>query len=171
MQREILRSKQAPLKQQYRESPGTAVVRASAVGRLDVDQIACVVSSWHGETIAGLHAATGGSGALACSADLLLDALVACAGVTLSAVATSLGVAVRGGQVVAEGTWDARGTLGVDKSAAVGLTNITLRFELDSPASDVELERLIEMTERYCVILQTLRSPPRLEIERSAAPA
>lgn len=169
MQREILRSKQAPLKQQYRESPGTAVVRAYAAGRLDVDQIACVVSSWHGETTAGLHAATGGLGALACSADLLLEALVACAGVTLSAVATSLGVAVRGGRVVAEGTWDARGTLGVDKSAAVGLTNITLRFELDSPASNAELERLVGMTERYCVILQTLRSPPRLAIERSAA--
>ena len=106
MQREILRSKQAPLKQQYRESPGAAVVRAYAAGRLDVDQIACVVSSWHGETTAGLHAATGGSGALACSADLLLEALVACAGVTLSAVATSLGIAVRGGQVIAEGAWD-----------------------------------------------------------------
>jgi uncharacterized OsmC-like protein len=169
MDRDALRARQAPLKQQYRESSASGVVTARAGGRLAVDDIACVVQSWHGETMAGLHPATGGSGALACSADLLLEALVACAGVTLSAVATSMGVAVHGGRIVAEGRWDARGTLGVDRSVAVGVTDIVLRFELDTAASDADIQRLLDTTERCCVIFQTLRSPPRLTMERHRA--
>jgi hypothetical protein len=134
-----LRALQAPLKQRYRETPDAARVAARAEARLDPGDVACSVPSWHGETNAGLHPATGGSGDLACSADMLLEALVACAGVTLRAVATTMGVAVRGGRVIAEGSrviaegiWDARGTLGVDRTVPVGLSDIGLRFEIDS---------------------------------------
>ena len=109
-----------------------------------------------------MHPAAGGDGAMACSADMLLEALVACAGVTFRAVSTAMGIAVRGGRIVAEGSWDARGTLGIDRAAPVGLTDITLRFEIDSDAPADKLARLIETTERYCVILQTLKSPPRV---------
>lgn len=166
MHRDALRAAQAPLKQRYRDTPASAMVRARATGRLDIANVACVVESWPGETVAGLHPATGGSGALACSADLLLEALVACAGVTLSAVATAMDIPIRGGRVVAEGHWDARGTLGVDRSAPVALTDITIRFELDTVASDADIQRLLETTERYCVILQTLKTPPRLTVAR-----
>ena len=125
---------QAPLKQRYRDTPDAARVPARAEARLDADGIACTVPSWDGETKAGLHPATGGSGELACSADMLLEAVVACAGVTLRAVATASGVTIRGGRVIAEGSWDARGTLGIDRSVPVGLTDIALRFEIDSDA-------------------------------------
>ena len=128
---EQLRALQAPLKQQYRESPQAAIAPARAEARLDPDSIACAVPSWHGETVAGLHPATGGNGELACSADMLLEAVVACAGVTLRAVATAMGIAIRHGRVVAEGSWDARGTLGIDRAAPVGLTDITLRFDIE----------------------------------------
>lgn len=125
-----------------------------------------------GETDAGLHPATGGDGSLACSADMLLEALVACAGVTVSAVATAMGVKLRGGRVVAEGHWDARGTLGVDREAPVGLTDIALTFELDTDADAATVQRLVEMSERFCVIYQTLRAPPRLTVtHRTAAGA
>jgi len=126
-----LRGLQAPLKKRYREQPATALTPTRAEAMLDVDRIACRVRSWGVETNAGLHQATCGHGSLACSADMMLEALVACAGVTVSAVATAMGVKLRGGRVVAEGHWDARGTLGVDREAPVGLTDIALTFELD----------------------------------------
>jgi len=164
MNAEQLRAAQAPIKQRYRESPDTARVPARAECRLDPDDIACSIPSWPGETKAGLHAATGGSGELACSADMLLEALVACAGVTLRAVATAMGITLHGGRVIAEGHWDARGTLGIDRTVPVGLSDITLRFDIQTDAAPDKLARLIETTERYCVILQTLRAPPRIAI-------
>ncbi len=167
MNAEQLRAAQAPIKQRYREAPDTALVPAHAECRLDSDDIACTVTAWHTETRAGLHPATGGSGELACSADMLLEALVACAGVTLRAVATAMGVPLRGGRVIADGHWDARGTLGVDRAAPVGLTDIALRFELDADAPADKVARVIEITERYCVILQTLKAPPRISVERA----
>ena len=164
MNAEQLRAMQAPIRQRYRDTPDAARVPARAEARLDADEIACTVPSWHGETTAGLHPATGGSGELACSADMLLEAVAACAGVTLRAVATASGVTIRNARVIAEGTWDARGTLGVDRSVPVGLTDIALRFEIDSDADPAKLERMIQTTERYCVILQTLRTPPRITV-------
>jgi len=164
MNAEELRAVQAPHKQSYRDTPDAARVPARAEARLDADGIACAVPSWGGETRAGLHPATGGSGELACSADMLLEAVVACAGVTLRAVATASGVTIRSGRVIAEGVWDARGTLGIDRSVPVGLTDIALRFEIDSDADPAKLERMIQTTERYCVILQTLRNPPRIRV-------
>ncbi len=166
MNADHLRALQAPLKQRYRETPQDALTPARAEARLDPDGISCVVPSWRGETVAGLHPATGGTGELACSADMLLQAVVACAGVTLRAVSTAMGITIRHGRVVAEGTWDARGTLGIDRQAPIGLTDITVRFELDADADPAKLARLIETTERYCVILQTLRNPPRITIAR-----
>ncbi|HTB45644.1 MAG TPA: OsmC family protein [Acetobacteraceae bacterium] len=164
MNAEQLRAAQAPLKQGYREAPDTARVPARAEAMLDPDDVACSVAGWHGEVRAGLHPATGGDGSLACSADMLLQALVACAGVTLRAVATAMGVTIRHGRVVAEGHWDARGTLGVDRAAPVGLTDIALSFDVDCDADPAKLERMIATTERYCVILQTLRAPPRISL-------
>ena len=159
-----LRALQAPLKKQYREQPETARMPARAEAMLDVERVACRVRSWAGETDAGLHPATGGDGSLACSADMLLEAFVACAGVTISAVATAMGVKLRGGRVIAEGHWDARGTLGVDREAPVGVTDIVLKLELDTDADPATVQRLVEMTERFCVIYQTLRTPPRLSV-------
>lgn len=164
MNAEQLRAMQAPLKQRYRDTPEAARVPARAEARLDLDDIACTVPVWHGETKAGLHPSTGGSGDLACSADMLLEAVVACAGVTLRAVATAYGVTLRSAKVIAEGNWDARGTLGIDRSAPIGLTDIALRFEVDSDADAAKLERMIQTTERYCVILQTLRNPPQITV-------
>ena len=162
MNADELRALQAPLKQSYRDTPDAAKVTARAEGSLDPNDIAIVVDAWHGKVTAGLHPAGGGTGALACSADMLLEALVGCAGVTFRAVATAMGVTVRGGKVTAEGKWDARGTLGVDKTAPVGLTDISLRFEVDCDADRTKLERMIQTTERYCVILQTLKAPPNV---------
>jgi uncharacterized OsmC-like protein len=159
-----LRALQAPLKQRYRDAPDTARVTARAEATLDPAAVACSVPAWHHTVIAGLHPATGGDGALACSADMLLEALVACAGVTLRAVATAMGVPLRSGKVIAEGVWDARGTLGIDRAVPVGLTDVTLRFEIDAEADAAKLARLIETTERYCVIYQTLKSPPHLSV-------
>ena len=164
MNAEQLRAMQAPLKQSYRDTPDTARVPARAEAVLASDDIACTVPSWQGETRAGLHPATGGSGELACSADMLLEAVVACAGVTLRAVATAMGVTIRSARVIADGTWDARGTLGIDRSVPVGLSDIALRFEIDSDADPAKLERMIQTTERYCVILQTLRNPPNITV-------
>jgi uncharacterized OsmC-like protein len=166
MNADELRALQAPLKQAYRDDPGSARVPARARATLDLGDIACAVPGWHGVTTAGLHPATGGSGALACSADMLLEALAACAGVTLRAVATAMGIELRGGRVLVEGAWDARGTLGIDKAAPVGLTDIALRFELDTDADPAKLDRLVATAERYCVIFQTLRTPPRLSVSR-----
>ena len=162
MNADELRAIQAPIKQLYRDNPQAARVPARAEGTLDPDNIAISVDAWHGKVTAGLHKAGGGSGELACSADMLLEALVGCAGVTLRAVATAMGVTIRGGTVIAEGFWDARGTLGVDRAAPVGLTDITVTFDVDCDADTAKLERMIQTTERYCVILQTLRAPPKV---------
>jgi len=168
MNAEDLRAIQAPLKQRYREDPASARVPARAKGILDPDGVACTVRAWHGEVTAGLHPAGGGTGELACSADMLLEAVVACAGVTLRAVATAMGVTVHSGRIIAEGVWDARGTLGVDRAAPIGLTEITLRFDVDCDADAARLERMIQTTERYCVILQTLRAPPTISVAGGA---
>ncbi len=165
-----LRALQAPLKKQYREQPETGRTPARAEAILDLDRVACRVRSRGSEIDAGLHPATGGNGKLACSADMLLEALVACAGVTISAVATAMGVKLRSGRVIAEGHWDARGTLGVDRDVPVGLTDIALRFELDTDADAATVQRLVEMSERFCVIYQTLRTPPRLSITHQIVP-
>jgi uncharacterized OsmC-like protein len=165
MNAEELRAVQAPLKQHYRDQPDAALVTSRAEGSLDPTDIAIAVDGWHGKIIAGLHKAGGGSGDLACSADMLLEALVGCAGVTLRAVATAMGVTVRGGRIIAEGVWDARGTLGVDRATPVGLTDITVKFEVDCDADQAKLERMIQTTERYCVILQTLKSPPKIAMK------
>ena len=164
MNADELRAKQAPLKQLYRDNPEAALIPAHAEGTLDLDDVAISVRGWHGDVVAGLHKAGGGSGELACSADMLLEAMVACAGVTLRAVATAMGVTIRSGRVIADGIWDARGTLGVDRAAPVGLTDITLRFDIDCDVDQAKLERMIQTTERYCVILQTLKSPPKVSV-------
>jgi len=157
MDRTELRALQAPLKERYRAEPGAALVTLRAAGTLDEAGVSCSVETGRALVEAGLHPATGGSGALACSGDMLLEALVACAGVTLRAVATSLGFAVRG-RVRAEGDLDFRGTLGVgkDEQVPVGFQAIRLVFELDHELGDEELARLVATTERYCVVLQTL---------------
>jgi len=165
MNADELRAIQAPIKQLYRDHPDAARIPARAEGTLDPSDVAIVVDVWHGKVTAGLHKAGGGTGELACSADMLLEALVGCAGVTLRAVATAMGVTIRGGKVIAEGVWDARGTLGVDRATPVGLTDITVRFEVDSDADRAKLERMIQTTERYCVILQTLKAPPKIALE------
>ena len=162
MNSEELRARQAPLKQLYRDNPDAARIPAHAEGTLADDDVAINVRSWHGSVTAGLHKAGGGSGELACSADMLLEAMVACAGVTLRAVATAMGITIRKGRIFADGVWDARGTLAVDRAAPVGLTEITLRFDIDCDADQAKLERMIQTTERYCVILQTLKSPPKI---------
>ena len=158
-----LRAVQQPLKDAYRADPQQAVITLRARGKLDEQAIACSVDTGRALAVAGLHPATGGDGSLACSGDMLLQALVACAGVTLRAVATSLQVPVRGGTVRAEGDLDFRGTLGVSKEAPVGLTAIRLSFDLDTDASDEQLATLLSLTERYCVVYQTLARPARLE--------
>jgi uncharacterized OsmC-like protein len=155
-----LRALQAPLKERYREDPEAARVTLGATGTLD-DELACNVQTGRALAKAGLHPATGGDGSLLCSGDMLLEALVACAGVTLKAVATALGIDVPAATISAEGDLDFRGTLGVDRAAPVGFSDIRLRFELDAPAAGEEqLATLLKLTERYCVVLQTLRSPP-----------
>jgi uncharacterized OsmC-like protein len=157
-----LRKVQGPLKDRYRAEPDAARITLKASGALDSASIACKVETGRALAAAGLHPATGGSGAELCSGDMLLEALVACAGVTLKAVATSIGVALRSGRVLAEGDLDFRGTLGVAKDAPVGFTDIRLTFELDADASPAELDTLLKLTERYCVVLQTLRRPPAI---------
>jgi uncharacterized OsmC-like protein len=156
-----LRTLQAPLKQQYRDDPDAAVVTLKASGSLG-EGISCSVDTGRALAEAGLHPATGGDGSQLCSGDMLLEALAACAGVTLRAVATSIGVDVRGGKVLAEGDLDFRGTLGVDKEAPVGFKDVRLSFELDTDAGEEDLATLLKLTERYCVVLQTLARPPRL---------
>jgi uncharacterized OsmC-like protein len=162
MDREALRARQAPLKERYRNQPETALTSARAEAEIVPGEVACHVLTPAGMVRAGLHPATGGDGSEACSGDMLLQALVACAGVTLAAVATASGVALRRAKIIAEGTWDARGTLGVDRNAPVGLTAIRLTFALDAEADDRTLARLVETTERYCVVYQTLAHPPTL---------
>lgn len=163
---ESLKALQAPLKSKYREHPRSALVTLTAEGVLGGENIACRVETGKALVEAGLHPATGGDGGLACSGDMLLEALVACAGVTLKAVATAMGIALRGGRVKAEGDLDFRGTLGVDKSAAVGFKEIRLRFVLDTDADEESLDSLVGLTERYCVVYQTLRNPPPIQLTR-----
>ncbi len=164
MKADELRSLQAPLKARYRDQPEAAVVTLKARGTLGEAELSCRVETSGGPVEAGLHPAAGGDGSLACSGDMLLEALVACAGVTLRAVATALSIELESGTITAEGELDFRGTLGVSKEAPVGFRAIRLRFELASKASEVELDKLIHLTERYCVVFQTLRTPPELSV-------
>ncbi|HWX96349.1 MAG TPA: OsmC family protein [Solirubrobacteraceae bacterium] len=161
MDRDQLQAVQAPLKQRYREEPATALLTLEASGILD-EGISCSVQSGRAIAQAGLHPASGGDGSLLCSGDMLLEALVACAGVTMRAVATSLGIPVRSGGVRAEGDLDFRGTLGVERDAPVGFSAIRLSFDLDSDATAEQLAKLLELTERYCVVYQTLAACPTL---------
>jgi len=161
--RDDLRARQAPLKQRYRDDPAAALITLKAEGRLS-DGVSCSVATGRALVEAGLHPATGGTGMLACSGDMLLQALVACAGVTLSAVATSLGIALRGGHLTAEGDLDVRGTLGVAKDTPVGFRQIRLSIVIDSDAGPEERRKLLELTERYCVVYQTLRNRPELTV-------
>lgn len=160
--REKLRAVQGPLKDQYKTEPEAALITLSADGSLDGDGIACSVQTGKALVEAGLHPATGGDGTFACSGDMLLQALVACAGVTLRAVATSLGIEVRSGTVHAEGELDFRGTLAVAKEAPVGFQSIRLNFDLDTDADAEQLATLLKLTERYCVVYQTIANPPAL---------
>jgi uncharacterized OsmC-like protein len=164
-----LRALQAPLKQKYRDNPDSARIGARAEVVLDLSQIAARLPG-DGLRVAGLHAAAGGTGHHVCSADMLLEALAACAGVTLMAVATSLGCQLTGGRVAAAGVWDARGTLGVDKAAPVGMQDINIAFELEGDLDEPTQQRLIQLTERYCVILATLRHPPAISVSVSSSP-
>ncbi len=161
MNRDELRSAQAPLKQLYRDEPNAALITLEAEGDLG-EGVTCSVATGRALVEAGLHPATGGSGLFACSGDMLLQALVACAGVTLSAVATSLGIEVRSGHLRAEGDLDFRGTLGVAKNAPVGFRQIRLFINIETDASPEQKEKLLELTERYCVVFQTLQNSPAL---------
>jgi uncharacterized OsmC-like protein len=163
-----LKSIQSPLKDRYRDEPRAALVTLKASGELG-DKVSCRVQTGRALVEAGLHPATGGTGLLACSGDMLLEALVACAGVTMSAVAASLGISLRRGTVSAEGDLDFRGTLGVSKDAPVGFLRIRLFFSLDTDASEEQVATLLRLTERYCVVLQTLSRSPELSVARKAA--
>ena len=165
MNADELRALQAPIKDKYRESAESAVVTLKARGELDSSAIACKVDTGRALVEAGLHPATGGDGSQACSGDMLLEALVACAGVTLKAVSTALGIVLKGGTVLAEGDLDFRGTLGVAKDAPVGFRDIRLTFDLISDELPEKIATLTKLTERYCVIYQTLKNPPPLVLE------
>jgi uncharacterized OsmC-like protein len=169
MTAEELRSLQAPIKQRYQQQPTAALITLRAEGNVG-SPISCSVATGRAMVEAGLHPATGGTGELACSGDMLLEALVACAGITLKAVATAIGVTIRQGTVRAEGDLDFRGTLGVSKEAPVGFQTIRLSFELDSDASPEQVESLVKLTKRYCVVYQTLQQSPALSLSMSAIP-
>jgi uncharacterized OsmC-like protein len=169
MDAETLRALQAPLKERYRSDPISARVTLSAEARLE-EGVACSVDTGRALVAAGLHPATGGTGELACSGDMLLQALAACAGVTLRAVATSIGVEIQGGVLRAEGDLDFRGTLGVSREAPVGFSAIRLHLELNSSATEEQLDTLLRLTERYCVVYQTLRGGVDVSLSRSARP-
>ncbi|MDB4614048.1 OsmC family protein [bacterium] len=166
MKPEELKALQAPIKAKYKQQPDAAIVTMSVTGTLSAD-LTCTIPTHAGSAVAGLHPAAGGDGSQACSGDMLLESLVACAGVTLQAVATAMEIPINTGTIVAEGTMDFKGTLGVSKESAIGLTNITMMFNIDSPAEDSKIAKLIELTERYCVIYQTLKNPPALETRRA----
>jgi len=159
-----LRAMQAPIKERYKAEPNAALITLKAKGTLDDANIACKVETGRALEVAGLHPATGGSGLELCSGDMLLEALVACAGVTLKAVATALDIPLKSGSVAAEGDLDFRGTLGVAKDAPVGFAQIRLRFHLDTDAPQDKLDQLLKLTERYCVVYQTIRNGPPVEI-------
>jgi len=168
MNADDLRALQAPLKDQYKSEPDKAVITLSSKGELDSDDVVCRVETGKALVEAGLHPATGGTGAFACSGNMLLDALVACAGVTLKAVATAIGFELKGGSVSAEGDLDFRGTLGVAKDAPVGFREIRLAFNLETSEPQERIDQLTKLTERYCVVFQTLAKPPvmSLKVER-----
>ena len=166
MKAEELRVLQAPLKDVYKDAPEKAVITLNAEGRIG-EGITCRVETGKALVEAGLHPATGGDGLAACSGDMLLEALVACAGVTLQAVSTAIGVELRDGKVIAEGDLDFRGTLGVSKEAPVGFRDIRLRFDLDTDADAEQLATLIRLTERYCVVFQTIQNTPALNVSYS----
>lgn len=159
-----LRAMQAPIKERYKSDPGAALITLKAKGTLDAPGIACKLETGRAMAIAGLHPATGGSGMELCSGDMLLEALVACAGVTVKAVATALDIPLRAGVVSAEGDLDFRGTLGVAKDAPVGFAQIRLRFDLDTDAVQDKLDQLLKLTERYCVVYQTIKSGPPVDV-------
>src|SRR5690348_10590489 len=159
-----LRAMQAPIKDKYKTDADAALITLRAKGTLDDQNIACKVETGRALAVAGLHPATGGSGVELCSGDMLLEALVACAGVTLKAVATALDIPLRSGRVSAEGDLDFRGTLGVAKDAPVGFARIKLRFDLDTDAPQDKLDQLLKLTERYCVVYQTIRNGPPMEL-------
>ena len=165
MNAEELRSLQAPLKAQYRENPETALVTLRAEGRIG-ENITCKIETGKARVEAGLHPAAGGDGQSACSADMLLEALVGCAGVTLRAVATALGISLRSGTIRADGDLDFRGTLGVSKEVPVGFKEIRLRFDLDTDVTEEQLAALLRLTEKYCVVYQTLSHPPAISVLR-----
>jgi len=167
MNAEELRTLQKPYKEKYRGAPDEALITLRAQGRIG-EGLTCKVETGKAMVAAGLHPATGGSGASACSGDMLLEALVACAGVTLNSVATALGITLRDASIHAEGDLDFRGTLGVDKSAPVGFQAIRLRFNLDTNAPKEQVAKLLELTERYCVVYQTLRTPPPIAVSSAA---
>ncbi len=166
MDSSTLRALQAPLKEQYRSRPESARTPVAAQADFRDDGVTCTVDGWSGPVRAGLHAATGGSGDDACSGDLLLEALLACAGVTLRSVATAMGLDVRSAVLAADAVFDARGTLGLDRSVPVGLQEVVVTVELDTDADDAALERLALSTERYCVVGQSLRERPRFVVRR-----
>jgi uncharacterized OsmC-like protein len=168
MNAEELKSLQSPLKERYRQTPDAALVTLRAQGRIG-EAVTCKVETGKALVEAGLHPATGGTGLSACSGDMLLEALVACAGVTLNAVATALGIRLRDAIVKAEGDLDFRGTLGVSKEVPVGFQKIRLHFILDTDASEEQLATLLRLTERYCVVYQTLAHPPTLAVSRNSA--
>ncbi len=164
MNRTELRAMQAPIKERYKSDPNAALVTLKARSTLDAPGIACKLETGRAIAVAGLHPATGGSGVELCSGDMLLEALVACAGVTLKAVATALDIPLRSGSVIAEGDLDFRGTLGIAKDAPVGFARILLRFELDTDAAQDRLDQLLKLTERYCVVYQTIKSGPPVDV-------
>ena len=165
MRAEELRAVQAPLKEQYKSSPEKALVTLRAQGRME-EGVSCKIETGKALVVAGLHPATGGTGLNACSGDMLLEALVACAGVTLNAVATAIGVELRDAVLQAEGDLDFRGTLGVSKDVPVGFQNIRLTLTLDTEASEEQLNTLLRLTERYCVVYQTLAHPPEMVVSK-----
>lgn len=169
MDSDLLKNIQAPLKAKYKDRPETAVVTLKAEGELGVESLSCSVETGRALVEAGLHPATGGDGTQACSGDMLLQALVACAGVTLTAVATALEIDIKNGTVRAEGDLDFRGTLGVDKEAPVGFRDIRLSFDLDTDADDHKVATLMKLTERYCVVYQTLKAPPPICVDTNLA--
>jgi uncharacterized OsmC-like protein len=164
-----LRAMQAPIKDKYKSDPKAGMITLKAKGTLDDQNIACKVETGRALAIAGLHPATGGSGMELCSGDMLLEALVACAGVTVKAVATALEIPLKSGKVSAEGDLDFRGTLGVAKDAPVGFAQIRLRFDLDTDAPQDKLDQLLKLTERYCVVYQTIKSGPPVEVKLQRA--
>lgn len=168
MNADELRAMQAPLKEQYKQAPDAALITLKAQGKLG-EGITCKVETGRALAVAGLHPATGGDGLSLCSGDMLLEALVACAGVTLNAVATAIGVSLRDATVHAEGDLDFRGTLGVSKEAPVGFRAIRLRFDIDTDATDEQIASLLKLTERYCVVLQTLKNPAQISAEMKKA--